>query len=189
MNSLETARLTIRNWEDRDRDLFHRINSDEDVMRFFPFRRTRTQADAFLAQIRQQNAIRGYGFSALERRDTRQTIGFVGLHPTSIVPARPAGSIEIGWRLVPEAWGHGYVTEAAEAVMAFGFEKLNLDEIVSFAVYANEKSIAVMQRIGMRHVPADDFDHPLVPDTHPHLKRHVFYVLEQDAWRRRKAAG
>lgn len=187
MMRLETARLVIRNWEDRDRDLFHRINSDDKVMRFFPFRRTRDEADAFLDRIRTGNEARGYGFAALELKETGACVGFAGLHPTEAIPPRPGGTVEIGWRLAPEHWGKGYVTEAGEALLRFGFEKLGLEEIVSFAVWNNEPSIAVMRRLGMRHEPEGDFDHPDVPDTHPHLKRHVFHTLSRKDWRTARA--
>ncbi len=183
MKRLATARLVIRNWEDRDRDLFHRINSDARVMRFFPFRRTRAEADALLDRIRDDNAARGYGFAALELKEGATCVGFAGLHPDTIVPARPLGVVEIGWRLAPEFWGNGYATEAGGELLRFGFEELDLAEIVSFAVRQNEPSIAVMRRLGMRHEPAGDFDHPKVPDTHPHLKRHVFYTLSRTDWR------
>ncbi|RIK83054.1 MAG: GNAT family N-acetyltransferase [Hyphomicrobiales bacterium] len=185
MMRLETARLAIRNWEDRDRDLFHRINSDETVMRFFPFRRTRAQADALLDTLRAGNEERGYGFCALELKQTGHCLGFAGLHPAQDIPPRPGGAVEIGWRLAPEHWGKGYVTEAGEELLRFGFEALGLAEIVSFAVRENEPSIAVMRRLGMRHEPQGDFDHPKVPDTHPHLKRHVFYTLARQDWQGR----
>ena len=189
MIRLETQRLFIRNWEDRDRDLFHRINADEKVMRFFPFRRTRAEADAFLDVLREDNAARGCGFAALEMKESADAIGFAGLHPAGSIPPRPDGAVEIGWRLAPEHWGKGYVTEAGEELLRFGFETLGLGEIVSFAVQDNHESIAVMQRLGMRHEPQGDFDHPKVPDTHPHLKRHVFYTLCRDDWRKRKTAA
>ena len=189
MTRLETPRLVIRNWQDRDRDLFFRINSDERVMRFFPFRRSRAEADAFLALLREDNEERGYGFCALELKESGAAIGFAGLHPTGAIPPRPGGAVEIGWRLAPEHWGKGFVTEAGEAWLRFGFETLRLDEIVSFAVHDNHASIAVMKRLGMRREPESDFDHPKVPDTHPHLKRHVFHTLTRAAWHKRKAAA
>ncbi len=186
MMRLETERLIIRNWEDRDRDLFHRINSDDDVMQFFPFRRSRAEADAFLDRIRTANEARGYGFSALELKETGECIGFAGLHADSVAPSRPPDTVEIGWRLAPEFWGKGYVSEAANALLAFGFETLGLDEIISFAVWNNERSTAVMRRIGMKAEPEGDFDHPGVPDTHPQLKRHAFYSLKRDDWAKRR---
>jgi RimJ/RimL family protein N-acetyltransferase len=82
--------------------------------------------------------------------------------------------VEIGWRLAHEHWGRGYATEAALAALDFGFQRLGLAEIVSFTVPANRRSRGVMERIGMTRTPADDFDHPYLPDGHP-LRRHVLY--------------
>ena len=188
MKPMRTERLTLRNWEDRDRGLFHRINSDDRVMEFFPFRRDRKQADAFLDVIRSEIADAGYGFCAVEIAATGECIGFTGIVEAEISPPFPKDMVEIGWRLAPEFWGKGYVTEAAAAWLDFGFETLTLDEIVSFAVASNTRSTAVMQRLGMRRDPASDFDHPKVPPTHPHLMRHSFYRLSRDQWAKKKAA-
>ena len=83
---------------------------------------------------------------------------------------------EIGWTLARRHWGHGYATEAARAALAFGFDSLALPEIVSFTVPGNTRSRALMERLGMTRDPADDFDHPSIPDGHP-LRRHVLYRL------------
>lgn len=188
MKPIATERLIIRNWEERDRDLFYRINSDEAVMEFFPFRRNRGESDRFFDELRARIAEKGFGFTALELRETGECVGFAGLHADSVVPSLPAETIEIGWRLAPEHWGKGYVTEAAEALFRHGFEEMALDRIVSFAVWNNERSTGVMRRIGMTPEPERDFDHPKVPDTHPHLKRHVFYRITREEWLARKKA-
>jgi RimJ/RimL family protein N-acetyltransferase len=180
MNPIRTERLILRNWRDEDRPLFHRINSDERVMEFFPFRRSRAEADAKLDAFRAEIEHDGFGWTAAEVAQTGECIGFVGLHGAENKPVPNAGAVEIGWRLAPEYWGKGYVSEAARAWLAFGFETVNLDEIVSFAVWNNTRSTAVMERIGMRRDPARDFDHPGVPDSHPHLKRHFFYAISRD---------
>ncbi|WP_421912413.1 GNAT family N-acetyltransferase [Mesorhizobium sp.] len=182
MKPIRTERLILRNWEDRDRELFHRINSNERVMEFFPFRRDRARADAKMDELRAVIERDGYGFAAAEIAATGECIGFVGITGTGHLPFLPAGSIEIGWRLAPEFWGKGYVTEAADAWLAYGFETLGLDEIVSFAVADNHRSTAVMERIGMTADPSADFDHPGIPDSHPALKRHVFYRLTAKNW-------
>lgn len=189
MKPIRTARLILRNWEDRDGDLFFRINADDKVMEFFPLRRDRVQSDALLERLRASIAERGYGFAAAEIAATGQCIGFVGIADTGLEPALPAGTVEIGWRLAPEFWGHGYVSEAAEAWLGFGFEERGLDEVVSFAVFNNHRSTAVMRRIGMVADPSGDFDHPSVPDTHPKLKRHVLYRLTRRRWLQRKQAA
>jgi RimJ/RimL family protein N-acetyltransferase len=184
MTPIRTPRLILRNWEDRDRELFFRINSDDRVMEFFPFRRDRVQADAVFDTLRSGIDARGYGLAAAEVAASGACIGFVGLCPVEFGSPFADGSVEIGWRLAPEFWGNGYVTEAAKEWLKFGFEELGLGEIVSFAVWNNQRSTAVMERIGLRRDPALDFDHPNVPDTHPDLKPHVVYRLPAKDWRR-----
>ncbi|MBA3448706.1 MAG: GNAT family N-acetyltransferase [Pseudaminobacter sp.] len=188
MNPIRTERLILRNWRERDRELFHRINSDDRVMEFFPFRRDRAQSDAVMDGMREEILVNGFGWSAAEIAETGQCIGFVGLHAAEIDTIAPAGALEIGWRLAPEFWGRGYVTEAATALLDFAFGQLGRDEIISFAAWNNDRSTAVMERLGLRRDPARDFDHPGVPDTHPHLKRHVLYRLRREEWRGQKRA-
>ncbi|CZT35577.1 GNAT family N-acetyltransferase [Rhizobium sp. 9140] len=175
----ETERLRIRNWQDSDRDLFFEINNDPEVMTFFPFRRDRADADALFERNRQAIAEAGYGFFALALKETDEPIGFCGLAIPDLAPILPVGTVEIGWRLARRHWSKGYVTEAASALLAFGFEMRGVDEIVSFAVTDNHRSIAVMRRIGLIRAIDGDFDHPRVPDTHPHLKRHVLYRMKR----------
>ena len=141
MKPLETDRLIIRNWEERDRDLFHEINSDPQVMEFFPFRRDRAQSDAMMDKLRGQIDDRGMGFTALELKATGEAIGFAGLHLDG-VNIFPPGTIEIGWRLARPHWGKGYVTEAGRELLRWGFEDLKLPNIVCFAVDGNRRSTA-----------------------------------------------
>ena len=79
-----------------------------------------------------------------------------------------------GWRLAAAHWGRGYATEAARAVLAHAWDAVGLDEVVSFTAAGNARSRAVMSRLGMKHDPAADFDHPRLPLGHP-LRRHVLY--------------
>ena len=180
----ETERLVVRNWQERDRDLFFEINSDDKVMEFFPFRRSRQQSDELMDRLAASIERDGFGFAALELKQGGECIGFCAIARASMEAAGfPAGMIEIGWRLASRYWGKGYVTEAARAWLRTGFENLGLDEIVSFAVHDNVRSTSVMERIGMRRDTARDFDHPAIPETCPQLKRHVFYALGRDEWR------
>lgn len=184
MRPIGTRRLVLRPWEERDRDLFFEINSDPEVMEFFPFRRTREEADAFLDKLLKDQE-EGIVFPALELRDTGQCIGFCGLHVGDVEPHFPPGTVEIGWRLAKPFWGRGYVTEAALAALDYGFSDLDLPEIVSFAVHDNHRSTAVMERIGMKRDAASDFDYVKIPDTHPRLKRHVCYRITARDWETR----
>lgn len=176
---LETPRLVLRNWRPDDRDLFREINRDPKVMEFFPLRRTPEEADALLARLTAMVAETGLGFYAVESKDLAEPIGFCGLSRANLAPLLPDDTVEIGWRLATRFWGQGYITEAAAALIEFGFAAKDLCEIVSFAVKDNRRSIAVMERLGMRRDPDGDFDHPRVPDSQPHLKRHVLYRIRR----------
>jgi RimJ/RimL family protein N-acetyltransferase len=178
--SMSTERLLLRRWRDDDRAAFAAMNADPDVMEHFPGLMTAEQTDAFLLRVEQLFAEQRFGVWALEVIDTGQFVGFAGLlAPRFEAHFTPA--VEIGWRLARHAWGHGYATEAARAAVDYGFTTLGLDEIVSFTTTTNLRSQAVMQRLGMTHDPADDFDHPLLPDW-PH-RRHVLYRLSVARWR------
>lgn len=174
MRPLRTERLILRNWQERDRDLFHLINSDDRVMEFFPMRRTRAESDELMDRLAQGIVKNGFGLAAVEIAVTGQVAGFTGLNITTGIPVCEDGAVEIGWRIAPEFWGKGYVTEAARRWRDFGFDDLGLERIISFAVAANHRSTAVMRRIGMTARPDLTFNHPKVPDSHPLLKRHVF---------------
>jgi RimJ/RimL family protein N-acetyltransferase len=144
-------------------------------MRHFPAKLTRAQSDAMVDRIESMFAEHGFGLYAVERREEGDFIGFVGLAQITFeAPFTPA--VEIGWRLARHAWGHGYSTEAARAVVDHAFGPLGLEELVSLTVPANEPSWRVMERIGMTRDPAEDFDHPRVPQGHP-LARHMLYRL------------
>ena len=180
--TLTTGRLLLRHWRDDDRAPFAAMNADPRVMEHFPAPLSRLESDALIDEFEARFDPRGFGLWALERRDDGTFIGFTGL---AAVPweAHFTPAIEVGWRLAPEAWGHGYATEAAREAVRFGFEDAELDEIVSFTVPANVRSRAVMERLGMTHDPADDFDHPRLPVGHP-LRRHVLYRIDRESWTR-----
>ena len=185
---LETERLLIRSWLASDRDLFREINSDPKVMEFFPFRRSHAEADGFLVKLNDMITEGGLGFYALELKESGEPIGFCGLSLANMPEIFPIQTVEIGWRLATRFWGHGYVTEAALALVDYAFGKKDIKALVSFAVAENSRSTAVMARIGMHPVPSMDFDHPRVPDSHPQLKRHVVYALTQQEWQMRQRA-
>lgn len=94
-----------------------------------------------------------------------------------------APAVEIGWRLAFDHWGKGYATEGAKTALEYGFNTLNLEEIVSFTPVRNTHSRNVMKKIGMHHRSEDDFDHPKLSVDHP-LRRHVLYRLERNEWKK-----
>lgn len=170
---IRTPRLILRRWRPEDLEPFAALNADPVVMEHFPSTLSREESDAFARRIEDHFDRYGFGLWALEIPGVAPFAGFVGLSVPGF-EAHFTPCVEIGWRLAAGSWGKGYATEAARAVLAFGFERLSLAEIVSFTAPANERSRRVMERIGMTRNPADDFDHPRLPEGHP-LRRHVLY--------------
>jgi ribosomal-protein-alanine N-acetyltransferase len=151
------------------------MNADPRVMEHFPAPQSRAESDMLAGRIEAHFDRHGFGLWAVEIPGNTRFAGFIGL----AVPrfeAHFTPCVEIGWRLASEHWGHGYATEGALAALQFGFEVLGLREIVSFTVSRNVRSRRVMEKIGMTHNPADDFDHPSLPEGHP-IQRHVLYRL------------
>jgi RimJ/RimL family protein N-acetyltransferase len=180
MTELSTDRLLLRQWRDSDRDPFAALNADPAVMEHFPSLQSREVSDGLIDRNLQAIDERGWGLWALEVKETGEFIGFTGLSvPSFEAPFLPG--VEIGWRLAKGAWGNGYATEAALASLAHGFGPAGLDEIVSFTATTNVPSQRVMQRIGMTHDEAGDFDHPRLPDGH-RLQRHVLYRINRAQW-------
>lgn len=177
---IETKRLILRLWRESDGAPFAELNADHEVMEFLPATLTTAQSDAFVATIRAHWDEHGYGLWAVELKDGTPFIGYVGLAKVHF-EAHFAPAVEIGWRLSRAAWGAGFASEAARAALAFAFDTLSLDQVVSFTVPANRRSLGVMERIGLRHDGADDFDHPSMPDGHP-LQRHVLHRLRRTEW-------
>jgi RimJ/RimL family protein N-acetyltransferase len=150
------------------------MNANPKVMEYFPRTLERHESDAFARRIQDHLTAHGWGLWALEIPGVAPFIGFTGLAvPTFDAHFMPC--VEIGWRLAPEFWGNGYATEAAFAALRTGFE-LGLDEVVSLTATINRRSMRIMEKLGMTHDPAEDFDHPSLDPTDP-LRRHVVYRL------------
>jgi RimJ/RimL family protein N-acetyltransferase len=170
---IRTDRLFLRRCLPADLEPFAAMNADPRVAEYLPTPLSRQDSEAFVARVQTHFEKHGFGLWAVEVPGITPFAGFVGLaSPRFEAHFTPA--IEIGWRLGAEYWGRGYATEGARAVLAFGFDVIRLEEIVSITVPANARSRRVMEKIGMTRTPADDFDHPLLPEGHP-LRRHVLY--------------
>ncbi|WP_310484732.1 GNAT family N-acetyltransferase [Chamaesiphon sp. VAR_48_metabat_403] len=182
----ETERLRLRQWIKSDREPFARLNADPRVMEFFPSILDRAASDAMLDRLQTLINERGWGFWAVESKQDNQFIGFVGLHiPSADLPFSPC--VEIGWRLAFDYWGKGYATEAAQAALKVGFNRLELPEIVSFTAINNHRSSAVMERLGMNR-EIETFEHPSLPVGH-FLKEHCLYRLSREKWRSSNSSG
>jgi RimJ/RimL family protein N-acetyltransferase len=167
--------LILRAWRDEDLAPFAALNADPAVMEYYPATLSRAESDAFAARVRSEMAECGFGLWAVEVPDVAPFVGFTGLSAPRFT-AHFTPCVEIGWRIAREHWGHGYAPEAARAALAHGFSALGLDEIVSFTAVNNARSRRVMEKLGMTHDLADDFDHPSLAPGDP-LRRHVLYRM------------
>lgn len=170
---LQTPRLLLRPWHESDREPFRRMNADSRVMEFLAAPLSPHDSDRMIDRIQAHIAQYRFGFFAAELRATGEFIGFVGI---SHVPfeAHFTPCVEIGWRLAAAHWNRGLATEGARRCLDYALQELALPEVVAFTVPANLRSRRVMEKLGMSRSPADDFQHPRLPEGHP-LRPHVLY--------------
>ncbi|WP_352309602.1 GNAT family N-acetyltransferase [Psychrobacter sp. W2-37-MNA-CIBAN-0211] len=183
INTIETERLYLRQWQASDFATFADMNADPEVMQYFPKLLTPRVSDIIANKCQQLIADNGWGLWAVSLKVDEENsggfIGFVGLNDThadmSFAPA-----VEIAWRLHRAYWGQGYATEAARASLNFAFTELGLEEVVSFTAVINKRSQLIMQRIGMTDTQ-DNFYHHALKSTHP-LAEHVLYKISRQQW-------
>ncbi len=180
--TLTTERLILRPWRPSDTEPFAAMSEDPEVMANLLAFASREAIAVWVQRQQAHFAKNGFGFWALESRETGEFMGATGLlHIRYEAHFTPA--VEVGWRLAHRFWGQGYVPEAARSALQFGFENLGLSEIVANTVEANHNSRRVMEKLGMIRDVADDFDHPLVPVDSP-LRRQMLYRLTRESWSR-----
>lgn len=175
---IETERLYLRTWQKTDAKPYFDINQDPRVIEFLRGPLTLAEVNQFMTVANQRQENWGFTLWAAELKQTQELIGFIGLNYADLeVHFTPA--VEIGWRLGSQYWGNGYATEGAKAALAFGFNTIALDEIVSFTVPMNQRSLRVMERIGLQRDLKGDFHHPKLALDHP-LSQHVLYQLKKE---------
>jgi 3-dehydroquinate dehydratase/shikimate dehydrogenase len=180
MITIKTQRLVLRPWRQEDFEPFAQLNADPRVMEHFPWTWSREESDLMANRLLSNE--KDWGLWAVSVPGIVDFIGFIGLNQVTFT-AHFTPAVEVGWRLAQDYWGKGYATEGALASLKYAFEVLGLNEIVSFTTVGNERSRAVMERIGMHYDPDGDFDHPRVPEGNK-VRRHVLYRIKADEWKR-----
>ena len=179
----ETPRLRLRQWRESDLAPFAALAADPEVMAFLLPLPTRADSDALAERLKARIDENGWGFWAVEHKDSGEFAGFTGLNvPLAALPFSPC--VEIGWRFGRKWWRQGFASEAARGALQIGFERLGFDEIVAFTAVGNLRSAAVMERIGMHEDVAGAFDHPALPEGHA-LRRHRLYRIGRPPQQRR----
>jgi RimJ/RimL family protein N-acetyltransferase len=176
---LITPRLVLRQWRESDHAPFAQLNADAEVMRYFPSTQSREQSDRSISVWSDELDQRGWSNWAVEQRSDGSFMGFVGLSvPKRALPFMPC--VELGYRLAKAYWRQGFATEAGREALRFGFEVVQLTEIVAFTAKLNLPSQAVMQRLGMRDAH-EDFEHPALAPGSP-LRPHCLYRMSRQRW-------
>ena len=174
---LETDRLNLREWQDRDRPDLAAILGDANVRRFYPATATPEQVSAQIDASIVLAAENGFHFQPAELKSTGELVGLIGI---GIIPSAiravisGAPRVEIGWQFAERFWGQGLAPEAARAWLNAAWQTFNLPEIVAFTAAVNLPSQRVMEKIGMTRDAADDFQHPNLSEGNS-LRPHVLY--------------
>ncbi len=170
-----SQRLGFRNWSLSDLELLFEINTDDEVMEFFPFKPSKQNTLDFIYRMQEMQKKYGYCYFAVELLSTKEFIGFIGLcRQTYLEEFEPF--VDIGWRLKKSIWNQGYATEGAKACLEYGFDQVQLEKIYSVAPEINKKSELIMKKIGMKQIKV--FEHPKLLD-YPLLKSCILYEIDK----------
>ena len=176
---IETERLLLRPWEERDRAPYHAIKSDPLVMATLGPVQTRAESDATLDRWNGRHAAWGHSLWALERRADGMLLGYCGLvYPPAGTPV--AGEREIGWGLGAQHWLLGYAREAAAAALDWAWAHTDSTRVVAITTPGNTASWGLMERLGMTRLADGDFQHPALAKGDP-LRAHISYAIERPA--------
>lgn len=177
---LETERLFLRTWEEKDIEPYFLMNQNPKVIEYLMGPMTMEQVKGFAELQNIQQKERNYSLWAVELKSSGEFIGFIGLKYTDW-EAHFTPAVEVGWRLDSKYWGNGYAPEGAKACLDYGFNKIGLEEIVSLTTPANVNSIKVMEKIGLERDLNGDFKRPL-PEKYQLLSQHVLYRLKKESY-------
>jgi len=152
---IETPRLRLRPWRESDRGAFAALNTDPEVSRDLGGPLSRAASDAKLDRYIAAFESLGFCRWAIESR-AGDFLGYAGVMPAGAGHALGAHD-EIGWRLMRNAWGHGYAAEAAREALDDAFTRIGLTEVLAYTAPDNLRSQAVMERLRLTRDPSRDF--------------------------------
>lgn len=170
---IETRRLLLRPWRDEDLEPWVALNADPRVAEYFLDVCTREESLESAARLRARLEANGYGWWVAEIKGGTRFAGCLALQDVPF-EAHFTPALEIGWRLCVDAWGYGYATEGARALLDYAFTELRRGEVVAMTAAINARSRRVMERLQMSYSATDDFEHPRIEEGH-RLRPHVLY--------------
>jgi RimJ/RimL family protein N-acetyltransferase len=150
---VKTARLDFRRWRESDLDAAREIYADPEVMRFIPVGPMNDeQILRMMARMNAEIDERGYGLWAVIDSGTGELLGESGLH---YLPE--TDEIEIAWLFRVRAWGRGFASEAARAVLDAAWAQHGLRRVICLIDEHNHRSVRVAEKLGMRYVGVGDY--------------------------------
>jgi RimJ/RimL family protein N-acetyltransferase len=161
MTVLTTERLTLRCFHLQDVDAIYRVFGNPDVMRFSDGAKTREAVQIWLQTSIDHYETWGFGPYAVAQICHEIVIGYCGLFFVPDLGGQP--EIEIGYRFISQAWGHGYATEAATAVRDYAFDTWRIKRLIALIDPSNRASIRVAEKIGMhceKEIMLEGYTHP-----------------------------
>jgi RimJ/RimL family protein N-acetyltransferase len=201
---LVTDRLVLRQFTADDVDGLLALDGDPAVMRFLDGRlesRAEIESEVLPRFLGDYARYRDFGHWAADTRGDRDFVGWFGLTPVTPSAAAmvhwadaPSGTgvAALGYRLRRRAWGRGYATEGARALVRRAFTELGVDEVVATTMAVNTRSRAVMEKAGLRYARTVHLVWPQPLEGNEHGD--VEYRLRRDDWirppgRRASSAG
>jgi len=147
---LETRRLVIRSFATGDVPDYTALVADPEVMKYIGDGSAVdvAQASAYVENCIENERTLGFARCALALRSTHEFIGICGYAPID-------DYVDFGYRIARRYWGNGYVNEAAQAIIRYGFERLGFESIVAIAYSGNQRSIRVMEKLGFEYERPD----------------------------------
>ena len=182
---LETERLVLRRFTKVDVDNLVELDSDPDVMRYInggkPTSRDEIESDILPAFLDYYERFEGYGFWAAIEKSSGEFLGWFHFRP------RKGGDVdepELGYRLRKSAWGKGYGTEGARALIRKGFTDLGVQRVVAETLVVHTASRRVMEKAGLDFVRVfhQEWPDPIEGDEHGDVE----YALSRGDWERRQ---
>jgi RimJ/RimL family protein N-acetyltransferase len=182
----ETERLVLRRFTEADADDLSDLDGDPEVMRFItggqPTPREVILNQTLPRMLRYDGRSEGFGFWAAIEKSTGGFLGWFEFRP-------PVGGdeAELGYRLKRAAWGTGYATEGARALIRKGFAELGVRRVFAQTMAVNTASRRVMEKAGLAHVRIfhEDWPDPIEGAEHGEVE----YSLTKADWGRQEAVG
>ncbi len=169
----KSERLGFRNWIEGDKIPFYKMNSDQEVMKYFPKTLSKEESDHLVERLSNHFIEFNFTFFAVDELKTGKFIGFIGMVHSKF-DAHFTPCVEIGWRLQQESWNNGFATEGALKCLQYAWKNFNFENIYSITALKNSPSENVMQKIGMER--QGTFEHSLIKEGH-WLKTELYYKI------------